>query len=487
MRTHAWIWWLATICFFSYTVVVLAQEQPRLDTLDQLTRLQIPVTTGSTFRMLTGKGGELTLVVDRVTASALQPLSALNDTRVQKISVKPLGLDKAEVLVQFQDPGTESFAYQQGNTLVVDLWKGASAVKAAAPAPAAELPKMVKAPAKPAPKASVARSPAAAAPKLEHKAAPKVALVEPLRIERDLFQKFYFPMPELVYEPKDKGLDLPLKAEVESRWTFAKGNKEDDDGKGFEFAKKLYESKKFGLCLKTIEIVLRDQPQTKHADELLFLRALAYRKLGEATQAEVLVTRSAKMMEELAARRDEHGEVLPFQRLIVLGFAQKELAAKNWLAAIQYLENVSANTSAKNPDFPYVQYLLAEAYGKVNQPRRAERLYRFIAERFPKHLLAKESSYRIADLLAFGKNYQRVTEEAQAALRDYPEFEKTRPEVLFHMGEAYFWLGDYKRAEKSFKRYTEVASAQTNSSLGWVRLGEIEEILRSDTKAAREK
>ncbi|MFX6040653.1 hypothetical protein ABTE96_22025, partial [Acinetobacter baumannii] len=82
------------------------------------------------------------------------------------------------------------------------------------------------------------------------------------------------------------------------------------------------------------------------------------------------------------------------------------------------------------PDFPYVQMLLAESYGNVDQPRRAERLYRFLTEKFPKHVLAREAAYRTADLLAIEKNYGRVTEAGEQALSTYPEFEKSRPEVL---------------------------------------------------------
>jgi len=469
MRTRALSWWIATICFFSSFTFALAQEAPKLDTLGQLTRLQIPVINGSTFRMLSGKSGELTLVIDRVVPSSLDALSALSDNRVEKISVRPLGLDKAEVVLRFRDAGTESFAYQQGNSLVVDLWKGSAPTAlilkpAAAQKKSAQLPKPTRAP-----------------------AAKKTAQVDPLRIDRDLFQKFFFSMPDLNVTAKDKGLDLPLKFDIAERWKFAAGDKETEEGRGFELAKKLFENKKYGLSLKAIEIVLRDHPKSGHEPELLFLRALAYKKLGETTKADFLEARAEKMFEELGARRDERGEAFPYNRLIMLYFAQKQLRAQNWLAAIQQLEYVSSVTKPVNPEFPYVQMLLADAYGKVNQPRRTERLYRFVTERFPKHVLAKEAAYRTADLLAAGKTYQRVTEEGQAALSSYPEFEKIRPEVLFHMGEAYFWLGNYPKAEKFYRRYIEVAASQTNSSLAWVRLGEIDEVHRSNTNLAREK
>lgn len=482
MRTHFHLaWWLGlgAICFLSLSAVVSGQEAPRLETLDQYTRIQIPVSSGSGFRMLSGKAGEVTVVVERVASGVLESLPSLADSRVKQVSVKRLGLDKAEVTVRFNDPQTESFAYNQGNNLVLDLWKGA--------APAARvtaLPKEVKraAKSKPARKATLGSERAIASAK---PAAPAVPAVEPLKTDRDLFQHFLLPMPELTIVARDGGIDLPPRFELEERWTFQKGDKDTEEGKGFEFAKKLFKAKKYGLCLKTIEIVLREHPGNEYAAEIEFLRALAYRKLGETTKADFLVDRSEKMLQELAARRNEEGEALPFARLIVLHFAKDKLAQENWLAALQHLEYVSSVTPTKSPDFPYVQMMLAEVYGKVDQPRRAERLYRFLTEKFSRHPLAKEAYYRIADLLALEKNYARVTEEGEAALHTYPDFEKSRSEVLFHVGEAYFWLGQYGKSEKYFRRFTEISSAQTNASLAWVRIGEIEEVSHGNIPAAR--
>lgn len=480
MRTHVGLaWWLGigAVCFLSISAVVSGQESARLESLEQYTRIQIPVTSGSGFRLLSGKGGEATLVVERVATGVLETLPTLRDARVTQVTVKTLGLDKAEVTVHFADAGTESFAYNQGSNLVLDLWKGA-APKASPGAVTASLPKAVKK------AAGGAKERVIASVKTATEKKPAAPAVPPLKIDRDLFQHFVLPMPELTITAKDGGIDMPPKFALEERWKFPEGDKETDEGKAFEFAKKLFKSKKYGLCLKAIEILLRDHPDYENANQLEFLRALAYRKLGETTSADFLVDRSEKMLQELAARRDEDGQPEPYARLIVLHFAVDQLAKQNWLAAIQHLEYVSSATKPKDPDFPYVQMMLAEVYGKVDQPQRAERLYRFLTEKFPKHPLAKEAAYRISDLLALGKNYARAAEEGESALHAYPAYEKVRSEVLFQIGEAYFWLGQYAKSEKYFRRFTEISSAQTIASLAWVRLGEIEEVHRGNLKAA---
>ncbi|MGZ3657545.1 MAG: hypothetical protein ACXVCS_18455, partial [Bdellovibrionota bacterium] len=177
MRTHAnaLAWWLGigAVCFLSLCAVVNGQELPKLETLDQYTRIQIPVTSGSAFRMLSGKTGEVTLVVDRVATGALDSLPRFTDSRIKQVSVKTLGLDKAEVTVRFSDVQTESFAYAQGNNIVLDLWHGNSP-KAAPVVAKAKLPAQVK-------KVAVKRIPASA---------PAAPSVPPLKIDYDLFQRF---------------------------------------------------------------------------------------------------------------------------------------------------------------------------------------------------------------------------------------------------------------------------------------------------------
>jgi TolA-binding protein len=460
---------------FAFAATAGAADAPKFQSLDQYTRIQIPASPGSSFQLINGSGDEAVVVVDRVKPGALDNLAGWADGRVKAVSASQLGLDKVELKVSFQQPGTESFAYLQGGTLVVDLWKQASAA-AEKPVLAKTLPAKVK---KAAPERKIA-SVEKAAPK-----APVAAAVAPLNRENDIFQRFVLPMPELRIDAKADGFSLPPRGEIEDLWIFPHGDKRKEGAKSYEFAKQLFLEKKFGLAIKTVEIIRRDEPKSAYLDQLAFLEALCYRRLGESSHMEALTAKAEKMLEELGNRRDEKGNPLPYHAAIRLYFAQKDFNKGNWLQAISHLEYVNGALSKEETKLPYVQIMLAEAYVKVNQPRRAERLYRYLYEHYPRHVVGKEARYRIADLLALERNYNRVTEEGEAAIKAYPDYEKKRSEVLFQMGEANFWLGKLKASEKYFRRFAEISSAQTNSALAWVRIGEIQEISKGDTKAAR--
>lgn len=462
-----------------FSTVLWAAEEPKIQSLSAYTRIQIPVSGASSFRQVNGSG-EARITIDRVRAASLAALSSLSDRRVSSITVTPQGLDKAEITLRFPQADIQSFAYLQGGSLVVDLWKQDKGQdKAEIQTPAVQ----------PAPVAAkkIASKPAKAKRKLASTGNAEEVRVKaqilPLSRERELFTRFVLPVPELTIE--HKAWSLPPKLDVENQWKFAAADRNTDDGRGFWLAQKLFGEGKFGLTVKTAEITLRDNPETEHAEELRLLQAFSYKKLGETTKNESLRQRADQMLSELAAKRTE-GKAPPFHRQLHSYFAQKAYARQDWLQAITHLEYVREHSSKGDGELPYVLLILADVYGKVGEPRRAERLYRFLTESVPNLAPAKEAAYRSVDLLASEKNYQRVTEEGAAAIDAFPAYEKSRPEVVFNLGEAHFWLGNYARSEKYFRRYVENYSAQTNAAMAWVRLGEIAEISRGAIAEARQ-
>lgn len=448
------------------------QQQAVLQSLSAYTRIQVPVSGATSFRLVGGKGDEARLVIDRAKASQFSALAGLSDKRISGISVNPTGLDKVELTIKFHEPGIQSFAYLQGQppTLVVDLWKPEIA-------PAKNIAK-VEAPVKP------KKKPVKVAKKAVQRKIASVerARVSPLDREKDLFNRFVLPMPELRVERESWG--IPARFDIENHWKFAKGDRKQPDGRAFDLARNLFSEGKFGLTIKAIEIAQRDFPESEHSDEFRLLGAFAYKRLGESSKEEALQKKADEMLKELAARRVD-GRPLPFHRLIRSYFGQKAIAKQDWLEALNHLEYVTETTPKSDPDFAFLQLALADIYVKVGQPRRAERIFRYLTEAFATHAAAKEAQYRIADLLAVERNYGRVVEEGRKALSRYPEYEKIRSEVVFNIGEAYFWLGQYQNADRFFRRFADIGSAQTNAALAWVRLGEISEIVRGNTSEAR--
>jgi tetratricopeptide (TPR) repeat protein len=469
-----WAVFLALVASMS----AYGNTEPKLQTLSAYTRIQIPVSNASNFRVVNGNG-EARITIDRIRSTSLHSLIGKTDRRIADIKVTPQGLDKLELFLRFQEPDTQSFAYIQGNSLVVDLWKQEKS--AAVATPKAAQPAISTAPKKQVVAAKPKKSPKRRPAQFEEEIYSKTQ-IHPLQKDKNLFSRFTLPMPELRIESKN--WSFPAKFDIENKWKFSEADRKTADGRGFFLARKLFEEGKYGLTVKTAEITLRDNPQTNLAPELNLLQAFAYKKLGESTKNEALQQRADQMLTELAAQRVD-GRPPAYHKLVRAYFGQKAYAKQNWFEAIEHMEYVMEASQKADPELPYVQLMLAEAYAKVGQPRRAERMYRYLTERYHGQFAAKEAAYRTVDLLATERNYQRVVEEGAASLEKYSDYEKARAEALFNIGEAYFWLGNYSQAEKHFKRFIDVASAQTNAALAWVRLGEIAEISRDSLAEAR--
>jgi tetratricopeptide (TPR) repeat protein len=474
--------------------IVWANEA-QFQSLDQYTRIQIPVTGASTYRMISGKTGETTVSIDRISPTWLQSLQSATDGRVKGVKVISTGLDRVDLQLQFATPNTESFAYLQGGKLVLDIWQQEGAAKEEAK-PARSLATVSDKPKKEIGKAPTVRGPQSAenSPKKRGLASRGLASLprpkqeeslKPLSKEVNIFQRFMIPMPDLVIPAVGDSIQLPPKGDLDRLWKFAKGDSKTVEGRSFEFAKKLYQEKKYGLAIKTIQIIQRDEKNSPHLDEIRFLEALSFRKLGEIEKSEALLAKGEALLEELGSVRRADGSLMSYHGAIRFYFAQKEYLKGNWLQAIMHLEYVTQMLANTDNNYPYTQIMLADAYARVNQPRRAERVFRFLVEKYGTHVVGKEAKYRIADLLSLEKNYERVIQEGEAAIETSPEYEKNRAEVVFQIGEASFWLGQYKRAEKYFKKFTDKYSAQTIAAFAWVRLGEIAELSRGDLDQAR--
>lgn len=464
---------------FVFSSVVSAQAaELKFQTMEKYTRILVPITAGANFKTINGSN-EVTVRVDRTQVSDLLPPSSWSDSRIAGVSLKSVGIDSLELNIKYKRDGVESFAFLQGGGLVLDFWSDSSAPPTVAAKTSQS--KVVALPAKVKGKITTKAAGRTIA-QVEKEPSPRKKIL-PLQLSQDIVQKFSLPMPILSL-PQGEGIALPPTNQMEDGWKIEASRSDGSDTeKEFKFALKLYQDKKYGLAVKASEISMA-KASGVWLDDFKFLSALAYQKLGQSTNTPSLEDKAEAIYKDLLVKRDSAGNPSLMHRKVRSYFARKEFRNENWLAAIDHLENLLAD-SQTTKNSPYFQILLAEAYTKVNQPRRAERLYRDLVSKKKTHILAKEAMFRIVNLLALEKNYSRVNDQIVEAIRAYPDYESKRAETLFQAGEANFWLGDYKRAEKFLKRYVEVSSAQTNAALAWVRLGEIAEIARGSLTEAK--
>ncbi len=442
-----------------------------LKTFQQYSRIIIPALPATSITA-TQKGGTITVDMSRVSDLSHFDVAGLKDSRVNGISLDMTGSDSAKVNIALTSENADFFAYAQPEpaAIVVDIWKKKSA----------EAPRIAAVPKRS--KKEKKRSIASAAKK-PVKAAAQVKVL-PLDEKKDLFFRMVVPVPPL--ELSGGIVELPGKLEIAHTWAFATPDKKDSDGEAYGLAQALFKEKKYGLTIRTVELIHRDFPTSKYLQEADFLRALALKKLGEEQKSDMLVQQAERSLLEQATKLDENGKNAPFYKVVHYYFAMKEYQSKNWFKAAERLEYLLSIWSKKDPEYIDLQMILAETYMKVQRPRYAERIYRYILENESANPLAAEAAYRIADLLSTEKNYDRTIEEGLKALKLYPKHKKFRSELLFNIGEAYFWKKDYKNSAKFFNDFLAVSPAATIAAQAYARLGEIEEVAHRNLQAAED-
>ena len=493
--------------FFAPALDCMARDLPRLQTLEKYSRIELPVSESSKFKFEKLKNGEALIQLEDVQAGSLDSLRDLRDERISEIDVLSPKHDHASIHIQFTDRKTDAFAYFQANPpkVIIDIWKDTTKPsiaenkqpKTRAPASVSQPNVKVKSLKKNkkienselknhavSASGEEARDQFAEEKKMIARAMHED--INPLDMDKNIFEHFTLPLQELVLEHKSGFVKLPPALNVEEHWTFKEPDLSEIDGKAIKFAMRLYKEKRYGLAMKTLEIMQRDYPQSPYYNEAGLLEAFALKKLGESKKNDAFVEKADAKMLEIMDHKQADGSAVPFQNRLRTYFGLKYYKQGKWLDSIDKVENIARTLDKNDEDLPYIQLLLAFSYAKVNQLRRAERIYRYVVDNYPTHVAAKEAYYRIVDILASEKNYNRVIDEAEGALRRYPDYRKVRKESLFHLAEAYFWTKNFKKAEQFFQGYIDLSTANPVGALAYVRLGEIAEIADKDLGKAKE-
>lgn len=467
-----------TVLFLVYVVALtsaaISADAPAVRTYGSYSRLVLPLPRSAQFKIQSASQEAVVLQIDRMKMPEWGDLDLLTDKRVKAVRAQTSGLDQVAVEIKLAASGIDYFAYTQADppAVVVDFWPQKELAQQDVNIGTVATPQG----------RGVQRAPAAKLPK---RAAAAEEIANPLRLDRDFFQRYPQPHPEFQF--KGEIFALPGGKDPSRDWSWTKLGEGRPEAESYSLAKALFQAKKFGLAIKTCEVIERDFSASDLLPEISFLKAMAYKRLGEANKNQELQDLAEREFQVLMERRAADGSQYPFAKHIRTYFAEKAYGEKNWLGAAEILEGLIKETPESSADFAGYSMALADAYFHVGQERRAERLYRYIAQQNPKKIVAKEALYRVGDILAFEKNYARAAEELEAAMARYPEYRTKRPEAQFNLAESYFWLKQYGRATEAFERFLRDHPANTLGAVAHVRLGEVEELNGKKIAAARKR
>ena len=250
-------------------------------------------------------------------------------------------------------------------------------------------------------------------------------------------------------------------------------------GKGEEqdmvrLALKLSHDNKHALVVKTVEFLEKEYPKSKFINEMEFLKANAFYRLGFEEKGKSLLQDLARQ-----AKGTEVG-------LHAAGFlATRNVAESEWLAAL----GVFLTQKKEMPKHPLMwlfRFGIAESLFQIRQGDQAREEFEWLAKNAPNPEIRAEAAFKIGDVFLERGQYAQAVKSYGEALKGNEKQLSSYPGVLLNLAESYFQLEELDRAEAAFKRFLDVGYSQPSAWRASLRLAEISAMrTRLDVAAER--
>ncbi len=226
-------------------------------------------------------------------------------------------------------------------------------------------------------------------------------------------------------------------------------------------ALKLSRENKHALTIRTVEFLEKEHPKYPGLDEMVFLKANAYFRMG-------FEERGRSLLQTLA--RTSRGTEVGLQ---TAGFlAARSFQNQDWLAALEAFLNMKREM----PNHPLVwlfRYGIAECLYRIKQGDQAQVEYEWLSRNAPKEDIRAEAAFKAGDVFFERGQFAQAVTAYQGALKGRDSYLPGYPAVLLNLGESYFQLEELDRAEAAFKKFMEVGSANPMAWRASLRLAEI--------------
>ncbi len=237
-------------------------------------------------------------------------------------------------------------------------------------------------------------------------------------------------------------------------------------GAGEEFdmirlALKLSRENQHALSIKTVEFLDKQYPKSRYRNEMAFLKANAYFRLGLEDQGRDLIRDIAKR-----AKGTEVG-------LQASGFiAAQSFQKKEWLSALESFLALKKEMP-KHPLLWLFRYGIAECLYQIRQSEQAIEEYQWLAQNAPKPEVRAEAAFKAGDAHFERGQYAQAATSYEAAVRKHNKELPHYPLVLLNLGESYFQLEESQRSVGVYKRFIEIARNQPSAWKASLRIAEI--------------
>jgi len=213
--------------------------------------------------------------------------------------------------------------------------------------------------------------------------------------------------------------------------------------------------------VKTVEFLQKEYPKSKHLTEMEFLKASSFYRLELYDQGRALIQELSKK-----SRGTEVG-MQSTAFLAVQAFRKEE-----WLSALDSFLRIQKDTP-KHPLVWLFRYGAAECLYQIRQYDQARSEYEWLHKNAAKAQIRTEVGFKLGDLFFNRNQFAQAIQSYSSSIQKNNELLAQYPHVLMNLGEAFFQLEEYGKAEENFKKFLEIARSQPFAWKASLRLAEI--------------
>ena len=245
-------------------------------------------------------------------------------------------------------------------------------------------------------------------------------------------------------------------------YTEPKGTSEEEEM--VRLALKLSRENKHALSIKTVEFLEKQYPKSKSLQQMRFLKANSFYRLGMEEKGKNLAQEVAKN-----ARGTEVGlQAAAF--LAVQNYKNQE-----WLAALDSFMNLKREM----PNHPMIwlfRYGIAECLYEIKQTDQARGEYEWVAQNAPSAEVRAESAFKAGDLYFDRGQYAQSISSYASAIKRHEAMLPHYPEVLMNLAESYFQLEELTLSSQTYRKYLDYGKNQPNAWQASLRIAESQSI-----------
>lgn len=230
------------------------------------------------------------------------------------------------------------------------------------------------------------------------------------------------------------------------------------------------------VFLKALELFRKEYPNSKYNEDLDFMEADTYFDLWlkdrNVKDFDLAISLYQKILLSIKASK-YHDRT---ERLVGYAYMSRQDYQSAFTVFQKYVN--------RNPDSPHIhraKIALAECLAKLNNPKDALKIYAEVESDSAAGVNAVEAAFRMGDIYAVNKEYDKAIKEYEKALQKYSADKKNYPNAYYNTAESRFWLDRTKdNLKKSLNEYIEFLEKypkNEHASYAMERIGEILEML----------